>query len=583
VLRLTIDAQDVTVEPGQTILDAARKLGIDVPTLCFYEGPREADPQLETRNSKLEIDSDCRPNASCMVCAVRLGNGRLVPSCATKAEDGMVVSSECDDVRASRQAALELLLSDHVGDCMGPCHRVCPAHMDIPRMIRHIAAGELREALVTVKEEIALPAILGYVCPAPCEKGCRRGEHDDPVAICQLKRHVAEIDLARPEPYVPRCAPPSGFRVAVVGSGPAGLAAAYALQQLGHACVIFDDREQPGGNLRYAIAADRLPRAVLDSEIDLVRKMGAVFRTKTRLGVDVSLAELQQEFGAVLIATGEAPKSAVQGQGPRAKGQGDEKNEQRGAKSDERSPSLGPRPSALGPLTYPLKANSTTFATAILGVFAAGAVLRPGRWAIRSLAEGKGAAVSIDQYLRGQVVTGPFKPFTSRIGKVTPEEARLLLEWEGASNAGRLGAPVTDQAAPPALSVENAVAEALRCLHCDCRKADNCKLRDGAQRYDADQNHWAGERRPVEMRVEHPFVIYEPGKCVRCGICVQIATQAKETLGLTFVGRGFNVRVSAPQGQALAEGMRKVAVQCVQACPTAAMAFKDSYRGSGLP
>ena len=342
-----------------------------------------------------------------MVCAMRLGNGRLVPSCATRAEEGMAVASETADVHAARKAALELLLSDHVGDCTSPCERVCPAHMDIARMIRQIASGDLRDALITVKQEIALPAILGRICPAPCEKGCRRGELDDPVAICQLKRYVAEIDLSRPEPYVPACAASTGKRVAIVGAGPAGLAAAYALQQQGHAATLFDDHAEPGGALRYAVPSDRLPRDVLEGEIDLIRRMGAAFRMQTRLGDQASLAELRQQFDAVLIAIGEPPK--VDGEG-------------------RPCPTHAPDLKGDWQPGLPLKASSATFTTAMPGVFAAGSVVRPGHWAIRSLAEGKGAATSIDQFLRGLPVTGPFKAFASRVGKVTPEEAAALLK-----------------------------------------------------------------------------------------------------------------------------------------------------------
>ena len=106
--KLTIDNREVQVADGATILDAAGKLGIDIPTLCFMKG--------------------CEPSTSCMVCVVEVeGLASLVPSCATVATEGMKVRSDCDHVREARKAALELLLSDHVGDCLGPCHTICPA------------------------------------------------------------------------------------------------------------------------------------------------------------------------------------------------------------------------------------------------------------------------------------------------------------------------------------------------------------------------------------------------------------------------------------------------------------------------
>ena len=115
------------------------------------------------------------------------GNGQLVPSCATLAAEGMQVESETKAVRQVRRTALELLLSDHLGDCMAPCQFGCPAQMDIPTMLRQIVAGQWREAIATVKRDIALPAILGRICPAPCEKVCRRGDLDGAVSICLLE------------------------------------------------------------------------------------------------------------------------------------------------------------------------------------------------------------------------------------------------------------------------------------------------------------------------------------------------------------------------------------------------------------
>ncbi len=157
--KITIDNKRIDVESGVTIIDAARKAGVTIPTLCHRDGHP--------------------PLTSCMLCVVKVNGGeRLLPACATPVVDGMVVESDCADVHGARRAALELLLGDHLGDCVGPCQTVCPAHMDIPTMIRQIAAGKLHEALITVKRHIALPAVLGRICPELCEKGCRRAQWD---------------------------------------------------------------------------------------------------------------------------------------------------------------------------------------------------------------------------------------------------------------------------------------------------------------------------------------------------------------------------------------------------------------------
>jgi ferredoxin len=227
---IAIDQREIEVPAGATVLDAARRLGISIPSLCFREG--------------------CDASTSCLVCVVKIdGNSRLTPACATVAVEGMRVESETVEVHAARRTALELLLSDHLGDCLAPCFFACPAEMDIPTMLRQIAAGDLRGAIATVKRDIALPATLGRICPAPCEKACRRRGLDGAISICQLKRFVADADLATGDPYVPLCEPKSGKTVAILGGGPTGLAAAYYLARFGHHPTIFDENAQLGGRL----------------------------------------------------------------------------------------------------------------------------------------------------------------------------------------------------------------------------------------------------------------------------------------------------------------------------------------------
>ena len=275
--RLAIDNRDVEVPPGSTILDAARKLGLDIPALCFCQGHK--------------------PPTSCMICVVKVrGRNGLVPSCATPAAEGMVVDSETDEVRQIRKTGLELLLTDHLGDCTAPCHNACPAHMDIPLMLGQVAAGRLAEAIATVKKDLALPAVLGRICPQPCESACRRRDLDGPAAICLVTRFVAEQDLASAGPYLPPCQPSTGRHVAIVGAGPAGLAAAYHLLQMGHACTLLDDRAWPGGTLLVEVDEGRLPRSVLEGEIAIIEKLGANLRLQTRVGQDVTLAELRRGF-----------------------------------------------------------------------------------------------------------------------------------------------------------------------------------------------------------------------------------------------------------------------------------------------
>lgn len=137
-----------------------------------------------------------------------------------------------------------------------------------------------------------------------CERACRRKDIDQPVSVCALKRFAADWDMASKEPYRPVKKPPTGRKVAIVGSGIAGLTAAYFLLQDGHECMVFDSRERPGGIIRHAIPDFRLPASVVDYEIGRVKELGAQFVLGTSLGVQISLQDLRRDFDAVLLATG---------------------------------------------------------------------------------------------------------------------------------------------------------------------------------------------------------------------------------------------------------------------------------------
>ena len=518
--RLTIDNRAVAVTPGATILDAARQLGIEIPTLCFLGG--------------------CTPSTSCMVCVVKVKMpDRLLPSCAARAEEGMQVESETAEVREARRTALELLLSDHPGDCIAPCQSVCPAHMDIPRMIRRVATGDFGGAAVEARAALVLPATLGHICPAPCEKGCRRAAHDGALPIRLLHRHAADADLASGSISLPACKPATGKRVAIIGAGPAGLAAAWHLLQEGCACTVLDDHDRPGGALRYAVPEDKLPRAVLDAETALVARLGAEFRLGVRVGRDISLADLRKDFDAVLVATGTAKEGDAAALGLAASSHG-------------------------------IEADRHTYQTPTSGIFAAGDATNARQVAVRSVGDGAAAAVAILQYLAGVPIATAHRLFTTRLGHLAADE--MLRLAAGASSDGRT-APASGEAA--GLSADEARREAPRCFHCDCRKADVCKLRRHSAEYAAAPNRYHGTRRPFEQDLRHPDIVYEPGKCIACGLCVQISARAGEPLGLAFIGRGFGVRVGVPLGESIAAGLCKSAAECVAACPTGALAFKE--------
>ncbi|MDR3709135.1 MAG: 2Fe-2S iron-sulfur cluster-binding protein [Capsulimonadaceae bacterium] len=512
----TIDNQVVTVADGATVLDGARALGIDIPALCAAEA-RPAHP-------------------TCFVCVVRIdGSGRLVPACATTAVDGMRVESETDDVRDARRTAIELLLSDHFGDCIAPCSLSCLAHIDAPRMIRRIAERRFGDAIAVVKETVPLPAALGRICPELCEKACRRHSYDAAVSICALERFVADWDLSRQEPYNPVCAPPTGRTVAIAGAGPAGLAAAYFLQIAGHACTLFDDHPKPGGMLRYGVPEAVLPRDVLDAEIAAILRTGAQIRCGVGLGRDISLGDLRARFDAVLLTVGDLRTSSA---------------------LDE----------ALIVGSDGISAARETLATSLPGVFAAGAAVAPMRHAVRAVASGRRAAASIDRFLGGAGSFAAAQEYSVRSGKIENEE--LLALAAGASPEARI-------ASRKPLTEDEAVREAKRCLQCECQGAATCKLRDAARRCAARAGRFRGTRRPPARDESHPEVVFDAGKCIACGICVRIAAAAGEETGVSFQGRGFGIRVASSTSGSLADGLRRTARECALACPTGALTLKE--------
>jgi len=183
-----------------------------------------------------------------------------------------------------------------------PCVHACPAGVDIPGYLRLAAGGRFNEGLALILARAPLPGVLGRICPAPCESVCRRTALGGPTAIAAVKRACAEH--GRAELPLPAIGPPTGKRIAVVGAGPAGLAAAAELGRRGHAVTLFDEQDRPGGMLRSAVPTFRLPRDVVDADVARVLAMGVAFRPSVRIGRDLQVAELVAGHDAVLLAVG---------------------------------------------------------------------------------------------------------------------------------------------------------------------------------------------------------------------------------------------------------------------------------------
>jgi len=291
IIKFTLNGKECSCEEGEYLLGAAKKNGIEIPSLCDH-------PSVKIYGA-------------CGICTVEVeGVPKLLRACSTKVTDGMVANSETDRVKRSRKIALELLMSDHDGDCIGPCSLNCPAGTDCQGYIKKIAEGDDKGAVEIIKRKLPLPASIGRVCPHPCEKKCRRQYVEAPLSIAALKYFAADNDL-KAEPYRADAAPATGKKVAGIGGGPAGLTAAYFLALAGHSVTVYDAMPKMGGMLRYGIPAYRLPKDVLDAEIEQIRSYGVEFKNNIKVGKDIAFEKIKDSADATLIAVGAWKSSSM--------------------------------------------------------------------------------------------------------------------------------------------------------------------------------------------------------------------------------------------------------------------------------
>ena len=192
-----LDGKTVQAKVGETVLEVARREGITIPSLCF--------------NGKVSHTT------SCFVCVVKdCKTGKFLPSCAARPAPGQEIDASGEEVKSMRKTALELLLSEHSGDCEAPCTMACPAHAAVEEYVRAGKEGNWLEALKIIKERIPLPMSIGRVCPRFCEKECRKNLYGKAVSINDFKRYAADLYYRE---YVETLPPETGKKVAIVGAG----------------------------------------------------------------------------------------------------------------------------------------------------------------------------------------------------------------------------------------------------------------------------------------------------------------------------------------------------------------------------
>ena len=684
-IRIKINGEEIEATPGKTILEVVQENELDdIPTLCH-------SPELE-------------PYGSCFVCVVQVkGRRNLLPACATRIAPDMEIETNNERVKASRKTALELLLSNHYADCVSPCLEGCPAGVDAQGYIALSAMGQYRKAVDLIRESNPLPAVCGRVCVRKCEDECRRLDIDAPVAINNIKRFVTDS----PEAYAtePECAPDTGKTVGIIGSGPAGLTAAWFLGLSGIKPVIYEAKERTGGMLRYGIPEYRLPDDVLDREVDYICRAGAEIKCGVRVGEDITLEELRKKHDAVFVGPG-----AWTGKSMRVEGEYETEGVVTGAdflveKADDPQPLSGTvvvvgggntamdaartawrlnadkvivlyrrtkaqmpademeiedcleegieimelaspvaiikkdgrlsalkcqrmklgeedasgrrRPVPIDGAQFDLPCDlaisaigqntvldglvetdageldltrwntyiidKRTMKTNFQDVFAGGDAADDGPTvAIDAIRDGQKAAKAIEAYLLEEdlepepfVVRKEFwaKPGKAELGEVdeSPRHEVHMIDVEqrrGSFEEVSLG-----------FEPEDNVHECDRCLSCGCVRYDDCKLRLYGEEYGVDMEKFKGYVRKHKVDDRHPYISYDPNKCVLCARCVRTCDRVLPISALGLVNRGFRTEMRPAMNDPLVATSCVSCGNCIDACPTGALTVKYPFPG----
>jgi len=687
-VKLVINDREIEARAGQTILEVVEEHKLDeIPTLCH-------SPEL-------------KPYGSCFVCVVEVeGRPNLLPSCATRVAPDMVVHTRNERVAASRKTAFELLTSNHYADCVSPCMEGCPAGVDAQGYIALAAMGENRKAVDLVRQANPLPAVCGRICVRKCEAVCRREDVDAPVGINFIKRYVTD----QPDAYKgnPEREPSRGKTVGIVGSGPAGLTAAWFLGLKGYDPVIYEAMPKTGGMLRYGIPEYRLPKADLDQEIEYITRAGVEIKTDVRVGQDVTLEELMDRHDSVFLGPG-----AFGGKGMRVEGEEETEGVVTGAdylvdKAQNPVPETGTvvvvgggntamdaarttwrlgaekviilyrrtkaempaddleiedcikegieimelaapvgivkegnklralrcirmvlgEPDASGrrrpeplkgsefevpcrlaipsigqePLIRDLvesaaderhspsvsrwqtfDVDTKTMKTNVEGLFAGGDAADDGPTVvIDAIRDGQRAARAMHSHMSGEeMAPEPFvvrksfwsKPGQAELGDIPESPRHPMNEIEVEDRVGSFEEVATGY------EYEDMAHEGARCLSCGCTEFDDCKLRLFSEEYGVEMERFKGQVRKHKIDDRHPYISYDPNKCVLCSRCIRTCARVLPVSALGLVNRGFRTEMRPAMNDPLAETSCIACGNCVDACPVGSLTMKHPYPG----
>jgi hypothetical protein len=495
--KLTINGREVSAEKGQSILTLSREMLINIPALCHLKDSGELNLP------------------SCMVCLVEITGRGLVPACGTMAEPDMEILTDTPRVREARRESLELLFLEHRGDCTAPCTLACPAGADIPGILRDIEAGQLERAEIKTVTALLFPTVLAAVCPAPCRKVCRRRNIDTALAIPEtisalLTQRTGAVQEVSPN----NRAGNETASVIVVGSGPAGLAAADTLARMNVKCLIMEENNFPGGGLAGALEKRGRSVADLNREIQNLVSDRISIRFGKRVAHYRDCTDASPDLRAIVIAAG----------------------------------------SDCDNLFSVIKQTLPDDSSILLE--------RTGKsaqtMAVMAVREGRRAAQRIMQALTP--ASPEHNPLLSRYGGLLDGEQEL---WKGKRES------LTFPEHPDLLSV----TEAGRCLSCDCTAADNCRLRDLGTEYGVVPGNRTLASSAIEWR-NFGLLVYEKSKCIRCGRCVRQDPPDKQPAAC-FENRGVRTGITFAlrEGKAGKVGDISWAKTLSDICPTGALSI----------
>ena len=413
-----------------------------------------------------------------------------------------------------------------------------------------------REAAAIVRQELPFPAILGYVCPAYCEPVCRRGDVDEPIAICATHRFIADESERRLQP-----GPSTGKRVAVVGAGFGGLSAAWFLVASGHRVTVYDSADTGGMSLRNEVAEVPLTDEAIERELRPLWDAGARF-----IGGRVPVCDL--DLRTLLDAGFDA---VVRGSGPSGASPYPFPTPVSGAEPD-------PRPS-----------NAFTGRTREDGIFAMPP--SPTDSVIHRVAGGKRVAVAVDAWLSGEKLEEleeklaafsalPYLDQLRAAEDLGPVGGRLAVRSPVWLKMGIKAAPAQRVDTEPSreLTPGSVRAEAQRCLQCVCPSLGTCDLQKLGVEYGITENKLVtvnARVRDVRPQHEHPFIRRDMDRCIACGRCVRVCRDVAGPACYDFTGRGFTINVDTPYGDALQLAGCIRCGRCVTSCPTGALTFNE--------